>query len=66
MKTEIQLLFVCHMVGPFLQRLNGEKPQMVCRMTVTLYDLLEAVDKSAPPDAPFHYMDIFCDLLYVP
>ncbi|CAG7836330.1 unnamed protein product [Allacma fusca] len=63
-KTEIQLLYVCHMIGPFLQRFNGEKPQMVCRLTVALYDLLEIVDKATPPDATFAYMDVFCDLLY--
>lgn len=63
-KNEVQLLFICHLVAPFLQRFNGEKPQMVCRLTISLYELLEKVDKATPADTPFIYMDVFCDLLY--
>jgi len=61
-KNEIQLLFVCHLVMPFLQRFNSEKPPLVCKLTITLYELLEVVDKATPGD--LIYMDIFCDLLY--
>jgi len=63
-KNEIQFLYVCHMIGPFLQRFNGEKPQMVCRLTVALYDLLSSVDRETPGEEELFYMDIFCDLLY--
>lgn len=62
--NEIQLLFVGHLVAPFLQRLNSERPNMVCRLTVAFYELLEEVDKNTPKDAELTYMDIFCDLLY--
>ncbi|OXA58541.1 Mediator of RNA polymerase II transcription subunit 23 [Folsomia candida] len=62
--NEVQLLFVCHLVAPFLQRFNGEKPAMVCRLTIALYELLEKVDKSTPLETPLVYMDVFCDLLY--
>jgi len=62
--NETQLLFICHLVAPFLHRFNGEKPQMVCRLTIALYELLEKVDKETPADATFIYMDVFCDLLY--
>jgi mediator of RNA polymerase II transcription subunit 23 len=62
--NEIQLLFVCHLIAPFFKRLNSEKPAIVCRLTIALYELLEKVDKSTPPDTQLVYMDVFCDLLY--
>ncbi|ODN05213.1 Mediator of RNA polymerase II transcription subunit 23 [Orchesella cincta] len=63
-QNEIQLLFIGHLVAPFLQRLNTERPNMVCRLTVAFYELLEKVDKSISKDACLTYMDVFCDLLY--
>lgn len=63
-KNETQLLFIAQLVAPFLQRLNAEKQQMLCRLTIAFYELLEKVDKSTPPDTPLVFMDVFCDLLY--
>ncbi|KAK6629094.1 hypothetical protein RUM43_002911 [Polyplax serrata] len=47
-KTEEQFLFLCHLVGPFLQRLNAERPRCVLELTIELYELLEQVDKAVP------------------
>lgn len=60
-KTEEQFLFLCHLVGPFLQRLNAERPRCVLELTIELYELLEQVDKAVPQ---LKYMDPICDLLY--
>lgn len=61
MKTEEQYVFLCHLVGPFLQRFNSDRPQYVMEITIELYQLLEQVDKSI---THFNYMDSICDLLY--
>ncbi|GFG29793.1 hypothetical protein Cfor_03295 [Coptotermes formosanus] len=60
-KTEEQFLFLCHLVGPFLQRFNTDRPRCVTDLTVELYELLEQVDKNV---THMHYMDPICDLLY--
>ncbi|XP_063241500.1 mediator of RNA polymerase II transcription subunit 23 [Bacillus rossius redtenbacheri] len=60
-KTEEQFLFLCHLVGPFLQRFNTDRPRCVMELTVELYELLEQVDKSV---THMNYMDPICDLLY--
>lgn len=59
--TEEQLLFVCHLVGPFLQRFNTDRPRCIMELTQQLYELLEQVDKAQPH---LTYMDPICDLLY--
>lgn len=60
-KTEEQFLFLCHLVGPFLQRFNTDRPKCVTDLTVELYELLEQVDKNV---THMSYMDPICDLLY--
>jgi len=60
-KTEEQFLYLCHLVGPFLQRVNSERPRCMLELTLELYELLEQVDKSV---AHLKYMDPICDLLY--
>lgn len=62
-KTEYQLIYLCHLVGPFLNRLSTERPRAVSDITLILYELLEQVDK-AQAAAPLKYMDPICDLLY--
>ncbi|XP_037867967.1 mediator of RNA polymerase II transcription subunit 23 [Bombyx mori] len=59
--TETQMLFLCHMVGPFLQRFNSDLPRTVMDITITLYELLAHIDKS---QTHLQYMDPICDLLY--
>lgn len=58
---ETQLLFLCHLVGPFLQRFNSDLSRAVMDITLTLYELLAHIDKSQPH---LTYIDPICDLLY--
>lgn len=62
-KTEYQLIYLCHLVGPFLNRLCAERSRAVSDITLILYELLEQVDK-AQPSLALKYMDPICDLLY--
>lgn len=61
-KTEYQLLYLHHILGPFLQRLD---PKDVIEITKIYYDLLELVDKNkSQKNEPMKYMDPICDMLY--
>ncbi|KAB0793141.1 hypothetical protein PPYR_12761 [Photinus pyralis] len=55
--SEAQFLFVCHLVGPFLQRFNVA----LVDLTGALYELLAQVDHA---QQRLEYMDPICDLLY--
>lgn len=59
--TETQLLYMCHLVGPFLQRFNSDVSRAVMDITITLYELLAHIDKS---QQHLQYIDPLCDLLY--
>ncbi|XP_018325242.1 mediator of RNA polymerase II transcription subunit 23 [Agrilus planipennis] len=56
-RTEAQFIFVCHLVGPFLQRFNTATGEL----TGGLYELLAQVDMC---QTNMEYMDSICDLLY--
>lgn len=60
-RTEVQLLFLCHLVGPFLQRFNSDLSRAVMDITIALYELLAQIDKAQPH---LQYIDPICDLLY--
>jgi len=61
-KTEEQLMFILHMVGPFLQRLYTDKIMKVLfNVTIQIYELILRVDQACPH---LKYMDTVCDLLY--
>lgn len=60
-KTECQLIYLHHILGPFLQRLD---PKDVIEITKIYYELLELVDKNKPQDEPMKFMDPICDMLY--
>ena len=61
-RTEEQLLFVYHLVGPFLQRLNSERyTRPLIELTVQLYRMLGKVDKEV---SHLKFMDPICDILY--
>ncbi|XP_061399738.1 mediator of RNA polymerase II transcription subunit 23 [Musca vetustissima] len=62
-RTEHQLIFLCHVFGPFLQRLEQEKLNGVAGIAILLYEMLEVVDKQHGP-APLEYLDPICDFLY--
>lgn len=59
---EQQLIYVCHLFGPFMLRLDQERPRVGYDITTTLYEMLEQVDKNRG-EAPLEYMDSICDLL---
>lgn len=60
-QTELQFLFLCHLVGPFLHRFNSDLPRAVIEITIIFYELLEQIDKA---QAHLTYIDPICDLLY--
>ncbi|XP_042237503.1 mediator of RNA polymerase II transcription subunit 23-like [Homarus americanus] len=59
--TEEQLVVLCHLVGPFLQRFNSELARKVFDVTIELYEALFKVDRSV---SELKYMDPICDVLY--
>ncbi|CAH4038427.1 mediator of RNA polymerase II transcription subunit 23 isoform X1 [Pieris brassicae] len=59
--TESQLIYLCHLVGPFLQRFNSDISRAVMEITILLYELLAHVDKT---QAHLDFIDPICDLLY--
>uniref|UniRef100_A0A8C2FL38 Mediator of RNA polymerase II transcription subunit 23 n=1 Tax=Cyprinus carpio TaxID=7962 RepID=A0A8C2FL38_CYPCA len=60
-KTEFQLLYVYHLVGPFLQRFQQERTRCMLKIGVVFYEMLQAVDQHSKHLA---YMDPICDFLY--
>lgn len=61
-RTEYQLLYLHHILGPFLQRLDAKD---VIEITKIYYELLELVDKNqTQKNEPMKFMDPICDLLY--
>lgn len=60
--NEHQLIYVCHLFGPFILRLDQERPRVGYDITTTLYELLEQVDTNHGQES-FKYMDTICDLL---
>lgn len=59
---EHQLIYVCHLFGPFIMRLDQERSRVGYDLTTLLYELLEQVDKNHGA-MPLKYMDSICDLL---
>merc|ERR1712130_643878 len=61
-ETEEQMLFIFHLVGPFLQRLHPDRfMRVLFELTVQLYEVLLRVDRRV---AVMRHMDSVCDLLY--
>lgn len=61
-KTEYQLIYLHHVLGPFLQRLDAKD---VIEITKIFYELLELVDKNnLQKNEPLKFMDPICDMLY--
>lgn len=59
--NEQQFLYLCHLVGPFLQRLHSERTRCLMELVVELYEILVGVDKNCEH---LHYMDAITDFLY--
>lgn len=63
-RTEEQLLYVCHVVSPSFARLDKDYHRQLLEVTTVLYELIQTVDVSYGPNKPLKYMDSICDLLY--
>ena len=60
-RTEEQLIFAYHLVGPFLQRLHSERcMRPLFDITINLYKMLAKVDK----ETQIKNIDAICDILY--
>ncbi|KAK0059322.1 mediator of RNA polymerase II transcription subunit 23-like isoform X2 [Biomphalaria pfeifferi] len=60
-KHENQFIFLCHLIGPFLQRFHMERTRCLLELTVELYDILLNVDSKSEH---LYHMDAICDYLY--
>ncbi|KAH9498459.1 Mediator of RNA polymerase II transcription subunit 23 [Bulinus truncatus] len=60
-KHENQFIFLCHLIGPFLQRFHMERTRCLLELTVELYDILLNVDTKSEH---LYNMDAICDYLY--
>ncbi|KAG2467838.1 MED23 polymerase, partial [Polypterus senegalus] len=60
-KTEFQLLYVYHLVGPFLQRFQQERTRCMLEIGVAFYEMLQSVDQYSKH---LNHMDPICDFLY--
>ena len=61
-ETEEQMLFIFHLVGPFLQRLHSDRfMRVLFELTVQLYEILLRVDRQVER---LQHQDAVCDLLY--
>ncbi|KAM9339501.1 mediator of RNA polymerase II transcription subunit 23 isoform 5-T5 [Symphorus nematophorus] len=60
-QTEFQLLYVYHLVGPFLQRFQQERTRCMLEICVAFYEMLQVVDQHCQH---LSYMDPICDFLY--
>eukprot|EP00057_Strongylocentrotus_purpuratus_P018962 XP_011673436.1 PREDICTED: mediator of RNA polymerase II transcription subunit 23 [Strongylocentrotus purpuratus] len=60
-KTEDQFLFICHIVGPFLQRFHEERTRCLMEIAIELYDMLQSVDRHSQQ---ITHADTICDFFY--
>ncbi|XP_020892514.2 mediator of RNA polymerase II transcription subunit 23 [Exaiptasia diaphana] len=59
--NEAQFLYVCCLVGPFLQRFQLERTRCLQEIVIELYHLLEKVDRESQH---LHHVETICDFLY--
>ncbi|XP_078068990.1 mediator of RNA polymerase II transcription subunit 23 isoform X2 [Mustelus asterias] len=60
-KTEFQLLYIYHLVGPFLQRFQQERTRCMLEIGIAFYEMLQNIDQNSKH---LSYMDPICDFLY--
>ncbi|XP_063968330.1 mediator of RNA polymerase II transcription subunit 23-like [Lytechinus pictus] len=60
-KTEDQFLFICHIIGPFLQRFHEERTRCLLEIAIELYDMLQSVDRHSNH---ILHADTICDFFY--
>ena len=46
MKTELQLLFICHLIGPFFARLEKERTRVLTDVVIELYQIILQVSQN--------------------
>lgn len=61
-RTETQFLFVCHLIGPFMQRWHAEKVKHIMDVATDIYEMLLAVDRSSLEE--LEHENVIVDLLY--
>ena len=44
-KTELQLLFICHLIGPFFARLEKERTRVLTEVVTDLYQIILQVSQ---------------------
>nr|XP_039249771.1 mediator of RNA polymerase II transcription subunit 23-like [Styela clava] len=59
--TELQLLYVFHLIGPFLPRFQHERTRCMIDVAVVLYDMLLQVSENCDD---IRFMDEIADFLY--
>lgn len=62
-ENEEQMIFLCHIICPFLNRLEAEISRAAMDITIILYEVLEQVDRKQMGKT-LRYLDPICDLLY--
>lgn len=60
-KTEYQLLYVYHLIGPFLQRFQQERTRCMIEIGVAFYEMLLNVDQCSEH---LNFVEPICDFLY--
>ncbi|PVD23184.1 hypothetical protein C0Q70_16447 [Pomacea canaliculata] len=60
-RTEEQFLYLCHLIGPFLQRFHLERTRCLMELTVELYEMMVNVDKHSDH---MRFIDPISDFLY--
>lgn len=60
--NELQLLYLCHLLGPLINRLASEKPTLLLEVVLELYQFIHKVDQLQ--GGVVQNCDALCDLLY--
>lgn len=59
--TELQLLYVCHLIAPFLPRFQQERTRCMLDIVGVIYDMLQKVSSTSKV---IRFMDEIADFLY--
>jgi mediator of RNA polymerase II transcription subunit 23 len=59
-KTELQLLFICHLIGPFFARLEKERTRVLTDVVIQLYQIILQVSQITN----IVHADTIADMLY--
>lgn len=60
MKTELQWLLVCHLIGPFFARLEKERTRVLSEVVIELYNIILQISQQTQ----IIHVDTIADLLY--